>query len=115
MLAGFAVATYVYLKHRALAGKLKKRFAPIHRILDNKYGFDTFNQKVFANGGVKLGQALWKWSDSKFIDGLIVNGSAKVVNGFSKFLRPLQSGYVFHYALVMVVSVIVFIGLYVFN
>jgi NADH-quinone oxidoreductase subunit L len=114
MLAGFAVATYVYLKNRALAGKLKKQWAPVHRILDNKYGFDAFNQKVFAGGGVKLGQALWKWSDSKLIDGLIVNGSARVVNAFSKFLRPLQSGYVFHYALVMVVSVIVFIGLYVF-
>jgi NADH-quinone oxidoreductase subunit L len=115
MLAGFAVATYIYLKHRSLATKLKKKFAPIHRILDNKYGFDAFNQKVFANGSVRLGEALWKWSDSKFIDGLIVNGSAKVVNGFSKLIRPLQSGYVFHYALVMVVSVIVFIGLYVFK
>ena len=84
-------------------------------ILDNKYGFDSFNQKVFAGGSVKLGEALWKWSDSKLIDGWIVNGSAKVVNAVSKFIRSVQSGYVYHYALVMVVSVIVFIGLYVFK
>ncbi len=113
--AGFAVATYIYTRNISLAGKIKKRLAPIHKILDNKYGFDAFNQKVFADGSVKLGEALWKWSDSKLIDGLIVNGSAKVVNSFSKFIRSIQSGYVYHYALVMVVSVIVFIGLYVFK
>ncbi|MCB1584093.1 MAG: NADH-quinone oxidoreductase subunit L [Xanthomonadales bacterium] len=114
-LAGFAVATYIYMKKISLASKLKKKLAPVHRILDNKYGFDSFNQKVFANGSVKLGEALWKWSDSKLIDGWIVNGSTKAINAVSKFIRSIQSGYVYHYALVMVVSVIVFIGLYVFK
>jgi NADH-quinone oxidoreductase subunit L len=113
-LAGFALATYIYLKKISLARKIKKKLAPIHSILMNKYGFDAFNQKYIAGGSVKLGEALWKWSDSKLIDGLIVNGSAKAVNSVSRFIRSIQSGYVYHYALVMVVSVIVFIGLYVF-
>jgi len=112
--AGFAVASYVYLKKPAIAAQTKKTFAPIHRILDNKYGFDTFYQKVFAQGSVNLGEMLWKWSDSKFIDGLIVNGSAKLVNGVSRMIRGLQSGYLYHYALVMIVGLIVLIGLYVF-
>jgi len=115
MLAGFAVATYIYMKNMALAATIKKRLAPVHRILDNKYGFDSFNQKFIAGGSIKLGEALWKWSDSKLIDGFIVNGSAKAINAVSKFIRTVQSGYVFHYALVMVVSVIVFIALYVFK
>lgn len=114
-LAGFALASYIYLKKISLASKIKKKLAPIHRILINKYGFDTFNQKYIAGGSVKLGEALWKWSDSKLIDGLIVNGSAKAINTFSRFIRSIQSGYVYHYALVMVVSVIVFIALYVFK
>jgi len=114
-LFGFAVATYIYMKNKALAGTIKKKLAPINRILENKYGFDAFNQKYIAGGSVKLGEALWKWSDSKFIDGMIVNGSAKVINMFSKFIRSMQSGYVYHYALVMVISVVVFIGLYVFK
>ncbi|TDR18326.1 NADH-quinone oxidoreductase subunit L [Marinicella litoralis] len=114
-LAGFAVATYIYTRNISMAGKIKKRLAPIHKILDNKYGFDAFNQKFIAGGSVKLGEALWKWSDSKLIDGILVNGSAKAVNAVSKFIRSIQSGYVYHYALVMVVSVIVFIGLYVFK
>ncbi|MCX7544795.1 NADH-quinone oxidoreductase subunit L [Marinicella gelatinilytica] len=113
-LLGFAVATWVYLKKPGLSTKIKKRVGPIHRILINKYGFDTFNQKYIVGGTLKLGEALWKWSDSRFIDGLIVNGSAKFVNGVSKLIRPFQSGYVFHYALVMVVGVIVFISFYLF-
>ncbi len=112
--AGFAVATYIYMKNIALAGKIKKQMAPVVRVLENKYGFDAFNQKFIAGGSVKLGEWLWKWSDSKLIDGMIVNGSAKVVNAVSKMFRSLQSGYVYHYALVMVVSVIVFISLYIF-
>ncbi|MCX7554122.1 NADH-quinone oxidoreductase subunit L [Marinicella sp. S1101] len=115
MLAGFAVATYIYMKNRALASTIKKQLAPIHRVLENKYGFDAFNQKFIAGGSVKLGEALWKWSDSKLIDGWIVNGSAKLINKVSVGIRSIQSGYVFHYALVMVVSVIVFIGIYVFK
>ncbi len=115
MLAGFGVATYIYMRNRSLAGKIKKQLAPVHRILDNKYGFDAFNQKYIAGGSVKLGEVLWKWSDAKLIDGWIVNGSAKLVNKVSALIRSVQSGYVFHYALVMVVSVIVFIGLYIFK
>lgn len=111
--AGFAVATYIYLKNRALASKIKKQMGPVVRVLENKYGFDAFNQKFIAGGSVKLGQWLWKWSDSKLIDGMIVNGSAKVVDAVSRMFRSLQSGYVYHYALVMVVCVIVFIGLYI--
>ncbi|KAA3641585.1 MAG: hypothetical protein DWP95_06530 [Proteobacteria bacterium] len=113
-LLGFAVATWVYLKKPGLSTKIKKRMAPLHRVLINKYGFDDFNQKYIVGGTIKLGEALWKWSDSRFIDGLIVNGSAKFINGVSKLMRPFQSGYVFHYALVMVVGVIVFISFYLF-
>ena len=111
---GFVVATWVYIKKPGLSTTIKKQLAPLHRILISKYGFDHFNQKYIVGGTVKLGEALWKWSDSRFIDGLFVNGSSKVIYGVSKLLRPFQSGYVFHYALVMVVGVIVFISFYLF-
>ena len=112
-LAGFALATYVYTKKISVAVQAKKTFAPIYNILMNKYGFDSFNQKYIAGGLVKLGNLLWKWSDSKLIDGLVVNGSAKLVNKVSKAMRGLQTGYIYHYALVMAVAVIFFIGTYV--
>ena len=112
-LAGFVLATYVYIKKISIAENAKKTFKPIYNILQNKYGFDNFNQKYIAGGLVALGNMLWKWSDSKLIDGLIVNGSAKVVNAFSKAIRGLQSGYIYHYALVMAIAVIFLIGRYV--
>ncbi|MCF6301185.1 MAG: NADH-quinone oxidoreductase subunit L [Proteobacteria bacterium] len=113
-LLGFALASWIYLKKISVAAKLKQSFAPIHRILINKYGFDHFNQKYIAGGTLKLGNLLWKWSESKMIDGWVVNGSAKVVDKISRLLRGFQSGYVYHYALVMVISVVLFIGLYLF-
>ena len=112
-LAGFALASWVYLKKISVAENAKKTFAPIYNLLQNKYGFDDFNQKYIAGGLVKLGNALWKWSDSKLIDGLIVNGSAKLVNKVSKTIRGGQTGYIYHYALVMAVALIFFIGTYV--
>jgi NADH-quinone oxidoreductase subunit L len=112
-LAGFALGSWIYLKKISVAENAKKTFAPIYNVLMNKYGFDSFNQKYIAGGLVKLGNILWKWSDSKLIDGLIVNGSAKLVNKISQKIRGFQSGYIYHYALVMVVAVIFFIGTYV--
>lgn len=111
--AGFILASHIYLKNISIAEKAKVTFAPVHKILINKYGFDDFNQKYIAGGLVKLGNALWKWSDSKFIDGLVVNGSARLVNRISRLIRGLQSGYIYHYALVIAVAVIFFIGTYV--
>ncbi|MFK8011339.1 MAG: NADH-quinone oxidoreductase subunit L [Marinicellaceae bacterium] len=112
-LAGFGLATWIYLKKISIAENAKKTFAPIYNLLQNKYGFDSFNQKYIAGGLVKLGNAMWKWSDSKLIDGLIVNGSAKLVNKVSKAIRGTQTGYIYHYALVMAVALIFFIGIYV--
>ena len=112
-LAGFALATWVYTKKISIASNAKKTFAPVYKILVNKYGFDSFNQKYIAQGLVKLGNILWKWSDSKFIDDIVVNGSARLVNRISKAVRGFQSGYIYHYALVMAIAVIFFIGKYV--
>jgi NADH-quinone oxidoreductase subunit L len=112
-LAGFALASWVYLKKISVAEKAKKTFAPIYNLLQNKYGFDDFNQKYLAGGLVKLGNVLWKWSDSKFIDGLVVNGSAKLVNFISKSIRGIQTGYIYHYALAMAIAVVLFIGIHV--
>ena len=112
-LAGFALASWIYLKKISVAEKAKKTFAPIYNLLQNKYGFDDFNQKYLADGLVKLGNILWKWSDSKFIDGIVVNGSAKLVNKLSKSIRGIQTGYIYHYALVMAIAVVLFIGIHV--
>ena len=76
-------------------------------LLDNKYYMDKFNQAVFADGARGIGEGLWKFGDRMLIDGLVVNGSAKVVGWFSTLTRTLQTGYIYHYAFVMIAGVLV--------
>ena len=77
--------------------------------MENKYYFDKFNETVIAGGARKIGEFLWKVSDSKLIDGLIVNGAAKVVNVFAQAMSLFQSGLIYQYAFAMVIGVIFFL------
>jgi NADH-quinone oxidoreductase subunit L len=70
---------------------------------------DKINEVVFARGARVLGNGLWNVGDRTLIDGLIVNGSAKVVGWFSALIRHLQSGYIYHYAFVMILGVLGFL------
>ena len=85
--AGFAAATYLYLFNPDLAARMCKRFALPVRVLENKYGFDDFNQAVFAGGSLKLGRLFWKAGDTAVIDGLAVNGSAPLVDRIAAVVR----------------------------
>jgi len=84
--------------------------APVKTILDNKYYIDDFNQAVFAKGARVLGTGLWKRGDQGLIDGLIVNGSTRVIAWFSANVRQVQSGYLYHYAFAMIIGLIALIG-----
>jgi len=67
-------------------------------------GFDEFNQKVFAGGARGLGGLLWRIGDVKIIDGLAVNGTARVIGWLSSVVRHVQSGYIYHYAFAMIIG-----------
>jgi len=108
--AGFALATYVYLFNPSVADRAAKLFAPIVRLLERKYGFDDFYQAVFARGSLLLGRGLWKWGDARLIDGLVVNGSAALVDRTAGVLRWMQSGYLYHYAFAMILGLIALLG-----
>ena len=108
--AGFALATYVYLFKPELAGKTREKLAPIVRILENKYGFDDLWIKGFAGGGVALGKQFWKKLDAGLIDGVIVNGSAALVDRLSGMARAIQSGRLYHYAFAMILGLIALLG-----
>ncbi|MCK4707050.1 MAG: NADH-quinone oxidoreductase subunit L, partial [Gammaproteobacteria bacterium] len=105
-LAGFVMAWYFYMKEPAAAEKMKQKIMPIYNLLMNKYWFDNVYQKVFGEGSVSLGKGLWKIGDMGLIDGLVVNGSAKLVKLGSSFARRIQTGYLYHYAFAMIVGLI---------
>jgi NADH-quinone oxidoreductase subunit L len=112
--AGTATAWYVYMKNPAIAGRLASRFGGLYRLLVNKYYADDFNQAVFAGGARGVGRLLWKLGDSMIIDGLIVNGSARVVGWVAGVVRHVQSGYLYHYAFSMIIGLLLLLFWFVF-
>lgn len=112
--AGVFTAWFLYMKRTDIPGQIQSRLQWLHTILVNKYGFDRFNETVFAGGGRQIGQTLWRIGDVKLIDGLVVNGSAALVGWFAGRIRHVQTGYLYHYAFAMIIGVVVLLGLFVF-
>ena len=114
-LAGLGVFTawFIYIKNPSIATHTRERFAFIYNILDRKYGFDEFNEWAFGGGSRGLGDKLWRFGDVVFIDGLIVNGSAKLVGWFSSIVRHVQTGLLYHYAFAMIIGVLMLLTLFV--
>ncbi len=91
----------------------KQRFSVLYAILVRKYGFDDFNQVVFVRGTQDVGHICYDVSDVKLIDGIAVNGSGRVIRWLAQNARRLQTGYIYHYALAMVLGILVFLIWYV--
>lgn len=104
-LAGVVTAYYMYMINPALPAAIKKSMRPIYSLLENKYYMDWFNENVLARFARILGAGLWKVGDQALIDGAVVNGSWKCVGWIAGILRWIQSGYIFHYALIMLLGV----------
>ena len=112
--SGVAFAYYCYMVNPKLPAAIKWRFEAIHTLLDNKYYFDAFNQTVFAGGARLIGTGLWKGGDVGVIDGIIVNGSARLVGWFASITRLFQTGHLYTYAIVMIVAVLFSLTLFGF-
>jgi NADH-quinone oxidoreductase subunit L len=105
-MAGVAVAFYVYMINPKIAQNLKIRFDWLYALLDRKYGFDEFNQLIFAGGSKALGKIFWIVGDRTLIDGIAVNGSARSVGILAHATRWIQSGYLYHYAIAMILGLL---------
>ena len=112
-LAGVAVAYYMYMVNPALPAAIKRNAMPIFNLLENKYYLDWINENILARGARALGTGLWKVGDQTLIDGVLVNGSWKVVGAVAGFARRLQTGYLYHYALVMILGIFVLMTYFV--
>ena len=106
-LAGVVASWYMYMVNPALPAALKRFFesTKIYQLLENKYGLDWINENIVARGARALGTGLWKGGDQALIDGAVVNGSWKLVGRVSAVVRWLQSGFIYHYALVMLLGI----------
>jgi len=105
-LAGIAAAWYLYLVRPDLPAAIAERLSLLHRILMRKYGFDEFNEWFFAGGLRRLGGFFWRVGDVRLIDGVLVNGSARLVGMSAEVMRYVQSGRLYTYAFAMIVGVL---------
>jgi NADH-quinone oxidoreductase subunit L len=112
-LSGVALAYYCYEVNLNLPKTIFNRTQTIYRVLENKYGFDSFNEKFFAFGSRFLGNKFWQIGDVKIIDGWIVNGTAKSISKLAEKIRVIQSGYIYHYAFAMVIGVFLFLTFFI--
>ncbi|MEK7207909.1 MAG: NADH-quinone oxidoreductase subunit L [Pseudomonadota bacterium] len=102
--AGIGLAWLMYIRYPFLPDQLRTKANTLYTILSRKYFFDEFNEFVFAGGARFFGHLLWKVGDVKLIDGMAVNGTARVIGWVSSVIRHLQSGYVYHYAFAMILG-----------
>jgi NADH-quinone oxidoreductase subunit L len=112
-LSGVVVAWYMYLVNPAVPAFFARVLRPLIVVLENKYFMDWINENILARGARLLGTGLWKGGDRALIDGLLVNGSWKVVGWVSSVVRWFQSGYLYHYALVMILGILVLMTYFV--
>ena len=103
--AGAATAWVCYILRPELPGKIREKLSFFVKILDDKYGFDRFNDWFFAGGVRGLGRGLWKFGDVAVIDGFFVNGTANMVGWFSTKVRKIQTGFLYTYAFTMIIGV----------
>ena len=112
-MGGLATAWYLYLRRPDLPRRIAERTSLVYEILVNKYGFDRFNDWFFAGGARGTGRTLWQIGDVALIDGLVVNGSAKIVAWGAGVVRHVQSGYLYHYAFAMILGLLALLAVFV--
>ena len=103
-MAGVLTAFYMYMVHPSVPAFIQRQFKQIHTLLVNKYFIDDFNEKILARGTRWLATGLWKGGDQTAIDGFMVNGSWQLIGKVALFARRLQTGFLYHYALLMILG-----------
>jgi NADH-quinone oxidoreductase subunit L len=114
-MAGLFAAWFIYMKKPSIAEDIKTRFEFLYLILDKKYFFDETYQAVFASGSRGIGKLLWNVGDRGLIDGLIINGSARSVGRFAAWARNVQTGFLFHYAIAMILGLLLLLTWFVIS
>jgi NADH-quinone oxidoreductase subunit L len=105
-LAGIATAYLLYRVRTDLPKRIAMRLGGLYAVVERKYGFDELYAWLFGAGARLLGTGLWKAGDETFIDGLAVNGSARIVGWFSGVVRLMQTGILNTYAFLMLFGVL---------
>jgi NADH-quinone oxidoreductase subunit L len=103
---GIALAYVFYVVNPSLPEMLAARLRGLYLFLYNKWYFDELYDRIFVRPALALGRELWKTGDGAVIDGLGPDGLAATTVAVARRASRLQTGYVYHYAFVMLVGVV---------
>ncbi len=112
-LAGIFMAFWFYLWQPSLPRKLAQRFPKIYQFLLNKWYFDELYDRIFVRPALRIGRGLWMGGDRGIIDAYGADGLAKTSQYYSGVLSRLQSGFLYHYAFVMLIGAVGFISYFI--
>ncbi|MDN5865014.1 MAG: NADH-quinone oxidoreductase subunit L [Gammaproteobacteria bacterium] len=107
---GFVLCWVFYIWKPHWPAILQSKLRPAWFALDHKLFWDDLEVGVVMEGSRRLGSALWRWVDDGLIDAVAVNGTARAIGLGSRVIRHIQSGYLYHYAFVMVIGLAVMVG-----
>jgi NADH-quinone oxidoreductase subunit L len=105
MLIGFGLAWYMYITSPATPRRLAETNPGLYKFLLNKWYFDELYDLIFVRPAKWLGTALWRGFDDWLVDKTIVEGLGDRVKDVTRQVVRLQSGYLYHYAFVMLIGV----------
>ncbi|MAW01776.1 MAG: NADH-quinone oxidoreductase subunit L [Candidatus Pelagibacter sp.] len=103
------LSIYFFLKNKKIINELKIRHEPLYKFLLNKWYFDEFYNFLLVNPIKKIGNFFWQIGDVFLIDGFGPNGFAKITRYISDQAVKFQSGYLYHYAFVMLIFLSIFL------
>lgn len=109
---GIGIAYLFYVYQKSWLEKLSIQFRGIYIFLWNKWYFDILYKWLFIDPSLKLGKILWKEGDEEVIDGLGPNGLATLSMVGGGVLSRFQTGYIYHYAFVMIIGLVLMIAWY---
>ena len=105
---GFLIATFTYLFNRGFGAKIAASGGPLHSLFANKWYFDEIYNATFVKATYWLGGFFWKTGDKRIIDGLGPDGVTSLVRWGSRRLSAMHTGYLYHYAFVIIGAALVF-------
>ena len=106
LIAGLTFSYLFFSKYPESLDKFKSKFNKLYVALVNEYGFTYLANIYFPKKFKGISEILWKSSDEKIIDGYFVNGIANLISNLSLRIRSIQSGYLYHYAFTMIISLV---------
>jgi NADH-quinone oxidoreductase subunit L len=112
VVAGVASSYVLYIVRPEWPAKIDAKLKPLRWILENKYGFDAFNERVIAPLSRGLGRFFWKAGDTALIDRVVIGGSTGFIDLAAGVLRRVQRGTLYTYAFWMVIGLAVMLGWY---